>query len=69
MKIKVRLRIGGQTAAEDVIVIEDHKLDELTEEERERAVEIVVTQWANDRIEIDWETDGEGEDGAGAKNA
>lgn len=56
MNIKVRLRVNGATAAEDTIEIEDHKLDELSEDEVERAVEIVVTQWANDRIEIDWDT-------------
>jgi hypothetical protein len=57
MKIKVRLRVDGKTAAEEEIKIDDHKLYELTEEELERSVEIVVTQWANNKIELDWETD------------
>lgn len=60
MNIRVNLRVEGQLAASGTVSIDDRKLEELTEEEVEQAVEIMVSKWANDRIEIDWETDGDG---------
>lgn len=57
MNIRVNLRVEGKPAASGTITIDDRKLDGLTEEEVEQAVEILVTGWANERIEIDWETD------------
>jgi hypothetical protein len=57
MNIQVRLRVEGKEAAAGTIHVDDRKLEELTEEEVERALELIVSQWANDRIEIEWDAD------------
>jgi len=57
MKIRVNMKIDGQPAAEDVLEIDDYKLEELTEEELESAIDVVVRTWASDKIEIAWETE------------
>lgn len=55
MDIKIRLSVEGEPVKEAVVQIEDYKLEELTEEERESAIEIVVRNWADRHIQIEWE--------------
>lgn len=57
MKIQVRMKIDGQAVKEGVLTIEDQKLEELSEDEIERSVEIVVQEWASSQIIVEWETD------------
>jgi hypothetical protein len=55
MKIKISLSVGGEQVKEDVVEIEDDKLEELSEEEVEAAAEAVVRQWADRKLSIAWE--------------
>lgn len=57
MKIKVNLTVGGKTVKEDVIEIDDYKLEELTEDEIEGSIEIQVRSWVDREIQVTWETD------------
>ncbi|TNJ61549.1 hypothetical protein FE784_34305 [Paenibacillus hemerocallicola] len=55
MKIIISLSVGGEQVKEDVVEIEDDKLEELSEEEVEAAAEAVVRQWADRKLSIAWE--------------
>jgi hypothetical protein len=55
MKIKISLSVGGEQVKEDVVEIEDDKLEELSEEEVEAAAEAVVRQGADRKLSIAWE--------------
>ena len=57
MKIRVRMMIDGQAVKETELSIADHKLDGLSEEEIERAAEIVVSEWASSQVVVEWEAD------------
>lgn len=64
MKIKVNLSVSNELVKKDIIEIEDWKLEELTKEEIEGAIEIQIRNWADRMIQIAWEmdkTDTEGE--------
>lgn len=55
MDIMIRLSVEGELVKEAVVQVEDYKLEELTEEERESALEIVVRNWADRHLQIEWE--------------
>lgn len=57
MNIKVRMDVGGRAQVDDLLVIDDAKVEELTEEEVEAAVEIVVREWADRMVRIEWEVE------------
>jgi len=57
MNIRVTLRVEDQDVKHDVLEIADHKLDELTDEDIEAAIEIVVREWVNRLISVAWETE------------
>lgn len=57
MKIKVNLTVGGKTVKQDVIEIDDYKLEELTEDEVEGSIEIQVRSWVDREVQVTWETD------------
>jgi hypothetical protein len=59
MRIKVQLSVAGQPVKEDTLELDDGKLEELSEEEIEQAIEINVRSWADRNIAITWETDEE----------
>ncbi|WP_409342149.1 hypothetical protein [Paenibacillus sp. MBLB4367] len=61
MKVKVSMKVGEEAQIDGMIEIDDYKLEELSEEEIEAAIEILVKNWANDRIRIEWEV-AEGEE-------
>jgi urease beta subunit len=56
MKIKISLSVKGKELTEEVIEIDDAKLEELTEEEIRAAVEVSIRNWADRSIQIAWET-------------
>jgi len=41
---------------EDVLEIDDRKLEHLSSDEVEQAIEVVVRDWASSGIEAEWET-------------
>ncbi|PYI53907.1 hypothetical protein [Paenibacillus flagellatus] len=55
MKIKISLSVDGEQVKEDELEIDDMKLEELSEEEVEAAVEAVVRRWADRKLSIAWE--------------
>jgi hypothetical protein len=57
VKIKISLSVDGEVVKEDVTEIDDRKLEELSREEVEAAVEAVVRRWADRKLSIVWETD------------
>jgi len=56
MKIKISLSVDGEEVKRDEVEIEDVRLEELTEEEVEAAIEAVVRRWADRKLSIAWET-------------
>ena len=52
MDIRVVLCLGSDPAKEEILTIEDEKLEPLSEEEVERAVEIVIRNWADKLLSI-----------------
>jgi len=57
MKIKVKLFIGEERCKEAVIEISDSKMEPLSAQEIEDAIEMNVREWANQLISIEWETE------------
>lgn len=56
MDIKVTLTIGFPGATrEDIITIEDDDLKDLADEQRTKAINEAVEEWAWNYIELDWE--------------
>jgi hypothetical protein len=58
MQIKVSLSVRQREVLEDVLTIDDAKLEHLTEHEIERAIEINISEWANRNVSIAWEVVG-----------
>lgn len=56
MQIAIRLSVSGEAVKEAVISVEDAKFEELSDEERESAVEIIVRNWADHHLRLEWET-------------
>jgi hypothetical protein len=56
MKIRVNLSIK-ELQVEEFLEIDDRKLEELSEEEIEQTIDIVVRNWVNDAIRLEWETE------------
>ena len=55
MKINVQLMVNAEHKLEDIVEIDDYKLEELTEEELEAAIEVCIRNWADQKISIAWE--------------
>lgn len=55
MKVQIRLSVGGELVKEAFLQVEDMKVEDLSEEEKESAVEILVREWANRNLHIEWE--------------
>ena len=58
MKINVTLRVSDGHELRDVIEIEEHKLGELSDDDIEAAIEMMVRRWVDKTIEVEWETEG-----------
>ncbi|WP_010271188.1 DUF7167 family protein [Paenibacillus senegalensis] len=54
MKIKIVMDVQNYQI-EDVLELDDDKLEPLTEDELRAAVEINIREWANNQIQIAWE--------------
>ena len=57
MKINVTLRVSDGHELNDVIEIEEHKLGELSDDDIEAAIEIMVRRWVDKTIAVEWETE------------
>ncbi len=57
MRIKLGVSIADELMKQDVIEIEDHKLEELSEDEIERVIEIKVREWVDRHIAVVWESE------------
>ncbi len=57
MKINVALKVSDGHVLEDVIVIEEHKLGELTDEEIESVIELRIRSWVDEKISVEWEVE------------
>lgn len=57
MKIKVSLSVDSDVVKDDIIEVDDWKLEELTEEEIEGTIEMQIRNWADRVIQIAWEID------------
>jgi hypothetical protein len=55
VRIQLQLSIGERTVEKAFIEIDDRKLEELTPEELEGAIEMNVRTWADRNIRLDWE--------------
>ncbi|MNI04743.1 hypothetical protein D3C73_576740 [compost metagenome] len=55
MRIQIQLSVGGQPAKQDVIIIQEQKLGELTDEEIESAIEIKIRTWVDQMVQVEWE--------------
>ncbi|RAV20350.1 hypothetical protein [Paenibacillus contaminans] len=61
MKVNVTLKVGEEAQINGVIEIDEYKLEGLTEEEIEAAIQVNVSSWANSQIRIEWEVSEEEE--------
>lgn len=59
MKIHVTLKVSDGHTLSDTLVIEEHKLGELTEEDIEAAIERNIRTWVNRHIAVEWEAEEE----------
>ena len=57
MKINVALKVSDGHVLDDVIVIEEHKLGELTDEEIEAVIELRIRSWVDEKIHVEWEVE------------
>lgn len=57
MKVQLVLKIKEDVVATDELNIEDDKLEPLSEDEVEAAIEMNIRQWAEQHIHISWEAD------------
>ena len=51
------LRVSDGHELLDVIEIEEHKLGELSDDDIEAAIEMMVRRWVDKTIEVEWETE------------
>jgi hypothetical protein len=49
--------IDGRPVKEAELSIAEHKLDGLSDDEIERAAEVVVSEWARSQVVVEWEAD------------
>lgn len=59
MKIHVALKVSDGHTLRDTLIIEEHKLGELTDEEIEAAIERNIRTWVDRHIEVEWEAEEE----------
>jgi hypothetical protein len=55
LKVNVMLKVGQEAQINGVLEIDEYKLEGLTEEEIEAAIQVNVSSWANSQIRIEWE--------------
>lgn len=57
MRINVSLKVGEEVVKEDVIEIDDSKLEELSDDEVDASIEVLIRTWADRHVHIAWEVD------------
>lgn len=57
MRVKIKVALLGELMKEAELEIDDYKLEELSEEEKEGAIEILVRDWANRHLHLEWEAE------------
>lgn len=57
MNIHIKLRVQDNVVKEDQMEIEDHKIEELSEDELMEAIEILIRDWAEKQIQVEWEVE------------
>lgn len=57
MRVKVSLIVDNCTVKDDLLQLDDDKLEELTKDEVGRVIEIKVRDWADRMVRIEWETE------------
>jgi hypothetical protein len=61
MRIGIRLSVAGELVKEAFVTVDDMKFEDLTEDEKESAVEILVREWANRNLHLEWEVETDSE--------
>jgi hypothetical protein len=59
MNIRVTLKLSDGHALSDTLVIAEHKLGELTDEEIEAAIERNIRTWVDRHVTVEWEAEEE----------
>jgi hypothetical protein len=57
VKVKLKLSVDNEKVLDDVLNIDDSKLELLSEEEIEQAIEIHIAEWSNRHVQIHWEVE------------
>ncbi|MCC2683228.1 MAG: hypothetical protein K0R75_127 [Paenibacillaceae bacterium] len=57
MKVKLKLSVDQKQVLDDVLDIDDTKLELLSEEEIEQAIEVYIAEWSNEHVQIHWEVE------------
>jgi len=57
MKIRIKLSVAGELVKEADVDVADAKMEELTDEEKEHAIEIIVRDWADKHLQVEWEAE------------
>lgn len=55
--MQLTLKVKDDMIVTEEIEIDDYKMELLSDEEREAAIEINIRQWAEQNIHISWEVD------------
>jgi hypothetical protein len=55
VKVEVTLQLADGYSLQDSIVIEEHRLGELTDEEIESVIEIRIRSWVDQQLSVAWE--------------
>jgi hypothetical protein len=66
LKVQLKLSVDQKQVLDDVLDIDDMKLELLSDEEIEQAIEVLIAEWSNKHVQIHWEVE-ESEDESASK--
>lgn len=55
MKIQIQLLVDNNVVKEDVLELEEQKVEHLNEDELEAAIEINIRDWIDKMVQVSWE--------------
>jgi hypothetical protein len=55
MKIQIQLLVDNNVVKEDVLELEEQKVEHLNEDELEAAIEINIRDWIDKVVQVSWE--------------
>jgi hypothetical protein len=55
VRIQIQLSVSGEKVKQDVLVIAEQKLGELTDDEIENAIEVKIRTWVDQMVQVEWE--------------